>query len=365
VSNNNVNRSHAARYVDISVYCLWLKFYYPAEFMAAVLTAEASLAKKLPANIAETRRLQVSILGPDVNVSALGFSMDIVDDKSVIRYGLLAIKGIGDGVVNEVLNKAPYSSFGDFLDRIDARVVNKTGVLALIKAGAFDSIEPNRYTLWNHYCFTIRKMLPEGTATTKKSADFAERYDEALWDKTARLAWEEESLGIFITGHPLDDMPYARWNETPNGKKGIQTSGIVRKIKRIKTKAKQEDMGFLTLETQEDRRDITLFPGPWKKCGASLKEGDVIIVTGKKDGDCILADSIQVKGHIQLAPKVAAKGKKAAVLKTAGALPDAFDNILDLDLDDPDLKGIPVPTPPESKKRPDPMASLFENQLTL
>lgn len=364
------NKSHAARYVNIAVICLWLKCYHPTEFMAALLTTEANNVKKLPGNISEARRLQLDLLGPDINSSDVGFDVDVVNGKPAIRYGLLAIKGCGEGIVEEVIAKRPYADFNDFLIKVDQRKVNKTAILALIKAGCFDSIEPNRYKLWNYFCFNVRRMLPEGTQTTKKSAEFAVQYDEAEWDKHSRLEWENESLGIFITGHPLDDHPYARWNETPNGKKGVETAGIIRKVK--KHNAKNGEMAWVTIETQEDKRDLTFFANTWKNYTGKLKEGDIIIATGKKDGDNLLVDKVEVKGKAKAAPGAApAKAAKAPKKSTAKNVPgvtvhqqDLFGEGLDLDGMTP-LPDTPVPVgaAPAKEKKPDPLADLFLTSL--
>lgn len=358
------NKAHAARYVDISVICMWIKHYHPAEFMAALLTCEAHIAKKLPGNISETRRLQVTILGPDVNSSNRGFTINMVDGKPVIRYGLLAIKGIGDGVVSELMRKQPYTSLPDFLDRIDARTVNKTSVLALIKAGAFDSMEPNRYKLWNYFCFTIRKMLPEGTPTAKKSAEFAPQYNEDEWDKHTRLQWEEESLGIFVTGHPLDDFPYARWNDTPHGKKGVETSGIVRRIK--KHQARNGEMCWVTIETQEDKRDLTFFADTWVKYSGQIVDGTILVAKGKKDKDNLLVDSIQIKGKAKPTPKVKGKtAKKSKGAVAAESQSEALVQGLDLGMDTFSAPNDKDTVAPAVSQKPAPMSDLFADSLTL
>ncbi|HEY8346670.1 MAG TPA: hypothetical protein VIL07_05255, partial [Symbiobacteriaceae bacterium] len=172
------------------------------------------------------------------------------------------------------------------------------------------SLEPNRFKLWNYFCFTVRKMLPEGTPTTKKTAEFAPQYDENAWDKSARLAWEEESLGIYVTGHPLDDLPYVRWNETPNGKRGVKTSGIVRRIR--KHQARNGEMAWVTIETQEDKRELTFFASTWKKYAGTFREGDILIVTGKKDGDNLIVDEAEVQGAFGAPKPPKPKARKKA-----------------------------------------------------
>lgn len=332
--------------------------------MAALLTSEAGNAKKLPANINEARRLQIDLLGPDVNKSDHGFNVDVVDGKKVIRYGLRAIKGIGDGIVDEIIAKRPYASFDDFLAKVDGRIVNKSAVLALIKAGAFDSFEPNRFKLWNYYCFQVRKFLPEGTPTTKKSAEFAPQYDENAWDKNARLEFEMESLGIYVTGHPLDDFPYTRWNDVPDGKRGVVTSGIVDRIK--VHQAKNGEMAWVTIITKEDKRDVTIFANTWMKYGNKFWKGDIITVTGKKDGKNLIADKIEVVGKASkvIQMPTTSTAKKTTAKKSSSQKKSAVtSSVAGIDLDTEGIEILPDPNA-EVAKRPDPLAELFTGALT-
>jgi DNA polymerase-3 subunit alpha len=220
------NKSHSTAYALVAYQTAYLKAVYPVEFMAALLSVEALNTDKVVEYCEECRRLGITLLPPDINHSAAHFSVVPASDAGEggpdrhIRFGLAAIKGIGTRAIESVVacrEEHPFRGLLDFAERVDLRQVNRGALEALIKAGAFDSVESNRARL---LAGLDRALAVGGRAQTDRrrgqGALFAAAPAEAspdadlppvpAWSEKERLAAERESLGFFLSGHPLDEL---------------------------------------------------------------------------------------------------------------------------------------------------------------
>ena len=210
------NKSHAAAYAVVSYQTAYLKYYYPVEFMAALMTSVIEMPNKVSEYIQVCRQMNIRILPPDVNSGIYGFSVD----NGAIRYGLSAIKSVGrpviEALVEERENRGPYLSLKDFIQRLTG-VVNKRAIENFIKAGAVDCLEGNR-----RQKMTVYAQIVDSIAQDKKNTvagqmslfDFAEEDvkkdfeirmpDVGEYDKDTLLSYEKEVLGIYLSGHPLE-----------------------------------------------------------------------------------------------------------------------------------------------------------------
>lgn len=259
------NKSHSASYALIAYYTAYLKYYYPAYFMATSMSVYADNSDKIFEYMQESKNLGITILPPDINKSKDNF---IALDRKTIIYSLLAIKNVGDKAVQEILLHQPYSSFEDFLTRVNRRVVNKRVIDTLIMAGVFDCFEPNRYKLYNYFHMYVAK-------------DDAQLYDESSWNNQVKYQLEKEYFGVYLSGHPLEGLPSARLSKVPTGST-VDIAGYVKRMKGIKDR-NGNDMCFIRLETMYETVDVTVFASVYADYSSRIKENTVIVVRGKKD----------------------------------------------------------------------------------
>ncbi len=207
------NKSHSAAYALVSYQTAWLKTHYPAEFMAAVLSADMDNTDKIVTLIDECREMKLEVLPPDVNRSSYLFTPT---GEGVVFYGLGAIKGVGQGVIESIIDKRnddEYLSLDDFCERADSSRSNRKVVESLIKAGAMDCFSKNRAALLAHLPYALQSAEQKQNNQDAGMVDiFAEISEpEAVkplphcepWDEKQRLVQEKEALGLFLTGHPL------------------------------------------------------------------------------------------------------------------------------------------------------------------
>jgi len=316
------NKSHSAAYGLITIHTAWLKAHYPVEFAAALLTSEKDNTDKVVAYIAKARSSGHEVLPPDVNLSDLAFS--VVDGK--IRFGLGAIKGVGEGAIEaikEAREKGAFKDLFDFAERVDSRRVNKKVVEALVKAGAFDFTKRPRRQLFD----TIERAMDRGASTqrdiasgqsslfgafeaaTPKAAAAGGDYAKVEeWTEKERLAFEKESIGFYVSGHPLHQYEkelqrYARpcvSVQRARRDDKITVAGVVAQLRERPTKTGKR-MAWVTLEDLSGSVELVCFPGKeagrsfmgkdgrWQKGGAKpgydnweplLKTDDPILVTG-------------------------------------------------------------------------------------
>ncbi len=296
------NKSHAAAYSVLAYKTAYLKANYPAEFMAANLTNEINFTDKLTEYISESRDMGIDLLPPNVNRSDKYFS--VVDGK--IIYGLVGIKNVGEGAVDEILRArgegGPFKSFVDFLERVDLKTVNHKVLEALIQSGLFDSIEPGRAELcYNLDTLTAFVAAKKESAQFGQSSLFEESEEEAFsqielkqveeWPESEILRYEKEHLGFYFSGHPLDKYRDL-WKkavtldlskpERHNPDKMYNLIGIVKGIREIQTK-KGKPMAFGQIEDFNGSIEVIFFPSVWEKDRYRVQPDGIYALQGKLD----------------------------------------------------------------------------------
>jgi len=212
------NKSHSAAYAMITFYTSYLKFYYPTEFMAAILTLEKNNTDKVVKYVDEVKKMGMKLLPPDINKSGLVFEARNIDGEEVVMFGMGAVKGAGDIAINTMLEARgddEFKDFSDFVSRIDASKVNKRVIESLVKAGAFDSFGYSRKAMLSQLEDIVEMAKKAGDAK-KQAVNSLWGDDEELTSVTLELTdmqefepveileMEKESLGFYVSGHPLD-----------------------------------------------------------------------------------------------------------------------------------------------------------------
>ncbi|MBU5438440.1 DNA polymerase III subunit alpha [Tissierella sp. MSJ-40] len=305
-------KAHSTAYAVVAYRTGWLKYYYPVEFMAALISSVMGNTNSVSLYIQECKRLGIEILPPDVNESYEKFTVS----NNKIRFGLMAVKNVGEGFIKAIVKareEEKFKSFTDFVERIektDSSVMNKRAVESLIKCGAMDSLGGNRAQLLAIFEKTIdgihadRKRNVEGQFSMFETIDTEVSYDSLPdlkeFPQKALLTMEKEMLGIYISGHPL--QPYEEdlkristvtttelfeldeeMGEKIQGLKDgqrITIGGIVVEKKNKITK-NNNMMAFLTLEDLYGSIECIVFPATYEKYNKQLKEDSIIVVEGK------------------------------------------------------------------------------------
>jgi DNA polymerase III subunit alpha len=298
------NKAHAASYAVVAFYTAYLKANYTAEFMAATMTTEAADATKIANASAECKRMGVEVLGPDVNASERGFTVE----KGGVRFGLLAIKGVGDGPINEIVRvrteSGPFKSLADFCTRVDPKAVGKGALETLIKSGALDSLVGlnKRHQLLDSVERAMSFGKSERSAKERgmmslfgdleeinTSLDFALNQNATEISRKQLLAWEKEVIGIYIYKHPLSyltEMLKGQVTHTTSeiseelDKKKVVLCGTVKEARRITTK-KGDTMCVVQLEDIDGTIGITIFPRTYEETATLWEEDTVLIVRGE------------------------------------------------------------------------------------
>ena len=295
------NKSHSAAYALIAYQTAFLKAHYPVEFMAALLSCDMDSTDKVLKNISDCREQGIEVLPPDINSSGQSFT---VVGKSM-RFGLGAIKGVGGGAIESIIEaraEGPFTDLYDFCERVDLRRVNKRVFEALIKCGAFDSLHKYRAPLMTALDDAVNagqkfqeerdsaqvSLFGDMPAITKHGSSRAIP-DNHEWHDKEKLGFEKEALGFLITGHPLDryvadikrlsNATVAGLSELADGSE-VRLCGIVTACKEITTK-KGDRMGFVTLEDLTGSVEITVFSDMYAITSGLLKSDDPLLVTGK------------------------------------------------------------------------------------
>jgi len=310
------NKSHSAAYGIISYQTAYLKANYPCEYMAALLTSVMDNVDKVALYLDVCRQMGIEVLPPDVNQSYINFTVS----HGAIRFGLAAIKNVGRSAIENILavrkKEGMFTSFLDFCQRVDSRVVNKKVVENLIKVGAFSSLGLNRATLilnmeqclnWAHL---KQKEKESGQGSLFALADNPEeemplaQLKELPEDQL--LMMEKELLGLYVSGHPLNQLEKAwrrrisltlsQMNETKNGEKVI-VGGIVSFLKSLTTK-RGEKMASIVLEDLSGSGEIVIFPKVYQKYREIVQGDKPILITGRvnqqdEKGTKIIAEEIQ------------------------------------------------------------------------
>jgi DNA polymerase-3 subunit alpha len=301
------NKSHAAAYAVVCYHTGYLKAHYPTEFMAALMTSDMGNQDKIVGYFTECRDLGIKVLGPDVNESQKNFA--VVD--GAIRFGLAAIKNVGEGAVDSVLairtDGGRFASFFDFCRRVDLHKVNKRMLEGLIKAGAFDSLGAKRSQLMA----MLDQAIEDGASAQREremgqtsifgeevnGSDAAHAHMQPAlpnvpeWDQAQRLKYERELTGFYITAHPLAryeatihalaTATTANITELSDGKE-VRLCGIIAAVKAMLTK-KGDRMAYVTLEDLQGTVEVIVFPDLFKTVGDLIAPERLIRVTGTID----------------------------------------------------------------------------------
>jgi DNA polymerase-3 subunit alpha len=314
------NKSHSAAYALLAYQTAYLKANHPVFFVAALLTSERANTEKMVHYIGECREMGIRVLPPDVNESDLFFTVvggkgtstsdaGFTPADAAIRFGMAALKNVGEGAVESILRArtagGPFLSLFDFCERVDLRAVNRRVVESLIKSGSFDSLDDRRASLYAFIDQAIemgqkhQRDREQGQASLLgllggdepgRRGATARIPDTAAWGEGERLAYEKESLGFFITGHPLEryQAELAQWATATTGRmadmaeREVTVGGIIAGLRLIKTK-KGDRMASFVLEDLEGGAECLVFPETYKKVAARLAEDQVVLVKGKSE----------------------------------------------------------------------------------
>ena len=304
------NKSHAAAYAVVSYQTAYLKYYYPVEYMAALMTSVIDFPAKVAEYILTCRQMGISILPPDVNQGESGFSVDGTN----IRYGLSAIKSIGkpviSGLVEERKARGPYKTLQDFIERLPSRDMNKRVIENFIKAGALDGLPGTRKQKMMIYVQILdtinqeKKNTMAGQMTLFDLAPEEEKESFLIklpnvgeYDKEQLLSFEKEVLGVYISGHPLEKYE-AMWRKNisavtadfmldeetgvsrvKDGEKvvvgGMLTAKTIKHTKTGKT------MAFVTLEDLVGTVEVVIFPRDYENNRNMLEEDSKVFIQGR------------------------------------------------------------------------------------
>ena len=323
------NKSHAAAYAVVSYRTAYLKAYYKEEFMAATLNSFLGNLDKVPLYIEECRKMGIEILKPDINKSFTKFTVD--DGK--IRFGLGSIKNVGNSVVDSIVNNreqnGPFKDFADFCERMQDGSVNKKCIESLIKAGVFDEFEQTRSTLMASYEDIVDSISDSNKKGLKgqvtmfdlafgNSENQDEESDNQLenlkynytvlkeFSDKELLAMEKEMLGLYISGHPLEEYRLAIEKEStidtlkmkniqedessetvelddkPKYRDGqmVRIVGIIESVKKKYTKT-NKIMAFTTIEDLYGQCEIIVFENCYQMCSNILLEGSIVLIEGR------------------------------------------------------------------------------------
>ncbi len=302
------NRAHSAGYGLVSYWTAYLKANFPTEYMAALLTSVRDDKDKSALYLNECRRMGIKVLPPDVNES----SSDYTPLTHDIRFGLTAIRNVGENVVASILahrtSKGRYLSFGDFLAKVDQHVCNKKTIESLIKAGAFDSLGSTRRGLMMVYLEAIDSVSEAKRAeaigqfdlfgsteseTTTSISDIELDIPADEWEKNLLLGYEREMLGLYVSDHPLlgvehilraaVDMPLSAIAEDSVGHEQIVTiGGLITQVQR-KVSKQGNSWAIVSIEDLEGAVDVLFFASTYQTHAMNLIEDRVIVVRGRID----------------------------------------------------------------------------------
>lgn len=385
-ANYCFNKSHAACYGLIAYWTAYLKAHYPDAFMAALMTSDQDDIDRLAIEINECRHMGIKVLSPDVNDSFVEFA--VVPDKSEVRFGMAAVKGVGVGAVEEILRAredGKFTSVEDFARRVSVSKVNRRAWEALIKSGAFDKLGERSDLLFNlepllAFASKLQKEALSGQTDLFGGIGEVEGLKPSITMQTApvkhtekeRLTWERELLGLYISAHPLDNydayfeeqtIPLSQMRPDVDGKKAT-IGGLISTVRTIVTKSGSK-MAFVGLEDKTSEGEVIIFPNLFEQVGAKLAQDTVVRISGKitardREGNLeseakMIADEVMVvtdeelrsyesTGRKMPAPKMSAKVKAERIQAIKGGGAKVVEEAA------PEYKPKPTMDMPEPKK---------------
>ncbi|MCG9696159.1 DNA polymerase III subunit alpha [Shewanella sp. Isolate11] len=299
------NKSHSAAYALVSYQTLWLKTHYPAQFMAAVMSADMDNTDKIVTLVDECDRMNLPLLPPDVNKGLFRFT---VDEDLKIVYGIGAIKGVGEGPVESILKAredGPFIDLFDFCARVDLKKLNKRVIEKLICAGALDTLGPHRAAMMATLPEAIRAADQHAKAEAigqhdmfgllnSEPEDSKQQFVECTpWPDKVWLEGERETLGLYLTGHPINQYlkelkhyTSGRLKDVHPTERGktIKAAGLVVATRVMMTK-RGSKMGLVTLDDKSARLEVMLFTEAFEKFSELLEKDRILIVEGEVSFD--------------------------------------------------------------------------------
>ncbi|UTZ30108.1 DNA polymerase III subunit alpha [Vibrio campbellii] len=300
------NKSHSAAYALVSYQTLWLKMHYPAEFMAAVMTADMDNTEKVVGLVDECFRMKLTVLPPDINAGLYRFN---VDENGAIVYGIGAIKGVGEGPIDAILearNKGGhFIDLFDFCARIDLKKVNKRVIEKLIYAGALDRLGPHRAALMASLNDAVKAASQHHQAEafgqtdmfgvlTDAPEEVEHKYTQVpAWPEKVWLEGERETLGLYLTGHPvnayikeLNKYVSCRLKDaTPTRRdQSVTVAGLVIAA-RVMTTKRGTRIGIMTLDDRSGRMEVMFFSDALDRYAELLEKDKILVVSGQVSFD--------------------------------------------------------------------------------
>jgi DNA polymerase-3 subunit alpha len=358
-ANYGFNKAHSADYAVITCQTAYLKAHYPVEYMTALLSVERNNLDKIGVLVAECRRLGIQILPPNVNRSDIDFAIEelaaesrhksggaesrhksgeamdgsVATGTSAIRFGLGAVKNVGEGALQVMLQAradgGPFAGAVDFCQRVDLRAVNKRALECLIKVGALDSLADRPKLLviidrmmglsqLHHQAAAVGQLTLDGLhSDTSDDRDLmSDQVAGPPVSQKEMLAWEKELLGVYVSEHPLQRLlestsrDYTLLDRIDDSLKGrkVTIAGIVTRL-RLTTTRKDEEMAFIEMEDLNSSVDVVVFPRTYDKHKELLAEDRVLVIEGRVDlrnGEVqIICDSVQDYALADIAEKPA------------------------------------------------------------
>jgi len=295
------NKSHSAAYALVSYQTAWLKTYYPAPFMAAVMSSDMQNTDKVVIFIEECRQMKLDVLLPDVNLSEFKFT---VSPSNQVVYGLGAVKGVGEGPVEgivEARKEGPFIDLFDFCKRVGTKRLNKRVLESLVKSGALDKLGPNRAVLWASIGDALQAAdqdarnqdagmfdLFGGEPEPEHANPYQQHLNAREWSDKERLGGEKDTLGLYVTGHPIDEYEKELRNFVsrklvelqPARGRSQKMAGLIVDMRLKKTK-RGETLCFVTLDDRSARIDVTLFGEAYENARRMITKDQVIVVEGE------------------------------------------------------------------------------------
>jgi DNA polymerase-3 subunit alpha len=312
------NKVHAACYATIAYQTAYLKAHYPAAFMAALMTSDYDDTDRLAIEITECKHMGITVLPPDVNESYMEFA--VVPGNQQIRFGMLAIKNVGSGVVEEILRaraEGNFESLADFLTRVSNRVVNRKPMESLIKSGAFDRFGDRVTLLHNLDLLLAFSARLQKQASSGQTDIFGNQADAVIerprlelqapptgLDTNQQLIWERELLGLYLSQHPLElfetflaeqTVPLNSLKLEHDGK-SISVGGAITSVREITTKSGQK-MAFVKIEDLTGEVEVILFPNSFQQTLGLWERDRVVLIKGKvnaRDKDGSQASEVKI-----------------------------------------------------------------------
>lgn len=312
------NKSHSAAYALVSYQTAWLKHHYPAPFMAAVMSSDMQNTDKVVIFIEECRHMGLTLKLPDVNSGEFMFT---VNDDNEIIYGLGAVKGVGEGPIEAIVQAradgGPFEDIFDFCERVGGTNINKRVLEALVHCGALDDIGPNRAVLMAAIPDAVKAadqkarnqdsgmfdLFGEVSVAHEDAGDAYEPYGKIEeWPDKQRLAGEKDTLGLYVTGHPIDEYEAELRQFVPNRlvdlkpARGTQQKmvGLVIDVRLRKTK-RGDTLAFVTLDDRSSRMEVTLFGDTYEQHRDLIAKDKILVVEGEVAHDDY-SGQLKVKG---------------------------------------------------------------------